>query len=89
MVSVVAVLIICGLIFWLKKDVKKEKQVAQEKKEEIADEEPVEKIIQAQQNPFAQAAGHLQSEDGKLFYITLNEELKNYVSKNFPFRLKS
>lgn len=80
-VSVVAVLIICGLIFWLKKDVKKEKQVAQEKKEEIADEEPVEKIIQAQQNPFAQAAGHLQSEDGKLFYITLNEELKNYVSK--------
>lgn len=80
-VSVVAVLIICGLIFWLKRDVKKEKKVALEKKEETVDEQPVEEIMQARQNPFAQAAVYLEGEDGKLFYVTLNGELKNYVSK--------
>lgn len=78
-VSVVAVLIIFGLIFWLKKDVKKEKQVAIEN--DLVNEKPVEEIIQAQQNPFAQAAEQLQTDDGKSFYITLNEELKNHVSR--------
>ncbi len=80
-VSLVAVLIIIGLISWLRRDVKKEKQVASEKKEELDNEEPVEEIIQAQQNPFAQAEQQLQGEDGKSFYITLNEELKRHVAK--------
>ena len=81
-VSLVAVLIILGLIFWLRKDVKKEKEVAQLKETSLpADEKPAEEIIDRQQNPFERAAELLQSGDGKLFYQALNEELKKQVCK--------
>lgn len=82
-VSLVAVLIIFGLIFWLKKDVKKEKEVAQQKETSSqADENPAEAIIERQQNPFERSAAFLQDDEkGKLFYLTLNEELKKQVSK--------
>jgi len=81
-ISVVAILIICGLIFWLKRDVKKEKQVlaAEETRPEV-DEKPVQEIMEGQQNPFAKADELLQHADGKLFYMTLNEELKKYLAK--------
>lgn len=81
-VSLVAVLVILGLIFWLKKDVKKEKEVAQLKQNSSpADEKPAEEIIERQQNPFERAAALLQNGDGKLFYQALNDELKKQVSR--------
>ena len=82
-VSLVAVLIMLGLIFWLKKDVKKEKIVAQQKAvSSPVDEKPAEEIIERQQNPFERSAELLQNaENGKLFYLTLNGELKKQVSK--------
>lgn len=81
-ISVVAILIICGLIFWLKRDFKKEKQVlaAEEIRPEV-DEKPVQEIMEGQQNPFTKANELLQHADGKLFYMTLNEELKKYLAK--------
>ncbi|MEO6540295.1 MAG: BatD family protein [Ferruginibacter sp.] len=94
-VSVIAVLIILGLIFWLKRDSKKEKQSAEEQllKQELLDaEKPVEEILQAQQNPLALAEECLQRQDGRpddtvgrvnLFYTQLNLGLKNYLSKKF------
>jgi hypothetical protein len=83
-VSVIAVLIILGLIFWLKRDSKKEKQSADElllKQELIDAEKPVEEIMQAQQNPLALAEECLQRQDVNLFYTQLNLGLKNYLSK--------
>ncbi len=85
-VSVIAVIILLGLIFWLKKDSKKEKQSAEEallKQEMIDAEKPVEEIIQAQQNPLALAEECLQRQDTNLFYTHLNLGLKNYLSKKF------
>lgn len=85
-VSVIAVLIILGLIFWLKRDSKKEKQAAGERlsAQEIVDaEKPVEELLQSQQNPLALAEGCLQRGEVNLFYTQLNLELKNYLSKKF------
>lgn len=85
-VSIIATLIIIGLIIWLKRDSQKEKHkmaavIEQEEKEEA--EKPVEAIIEGQQNPLAAAEDSLQREDGKTFYIELNKGLKNYLSKKF------
>jgi hypothetical protein len=85
-VSVIAVLIILGLIFWLKRDSKKEKQLTDEylrEQQRIADEMPVEEILEAQQNPLAQAEECLQRQDVTMFYTQLNLGLKNYLSKKF------
>ena len=80
-VSLVAVLVICGLIFWLKRDVKKEKQSELVKQEEAARTEvPVEEIL-LPQHPFANTEEKLYDEDVKAFYISLNEELKNFLSR--------
>ena len=85
-VSFFAVLIIIGLIIWLKRDKRKENHanaklpVAEEK---IAEEKPVEEIIEGQQNPLAFAEECLQREDANLFYKELNLGLKKYLSKKF------
>jgi BatD DUF11 like domain len=83
-VSLVAMLIITGLIVWLKRDTKKEKQIVAETKlaEEItANEKPVEDILIVQQNPLSLAEESLQSNNVALFYSQLNTGLKNYLSK--------
>ena len=83
-VSLVAVLIIIGLIIWLKGDTKKEKELtlasslAEKNTEE---EQPVEDIIAAQKNPLSLTEECLRREDGKSFYAQLNHELKSYLSK--------
>ena len=85
-VSLVAILIICGLILWLKKDKKKE---AFDKTIEVIDEaisvpeKTVELVIKDQENPFIKAEEHLKREEIKLFYLALNEGLKNYLSGKF------
>ncbi|HMX38196.1 MAG TPA: hypothetical protein PKA94_12980, partial [Ferruginibacter sp.] len=82
-VSLVAVLVIGGLIFWLRKDVKKEKQARELITAEAAETEelPAEDLLQPQQDPFADAAAYLYDSDGKRFYHTLNEALKHFVSR--------
>jgi hypothetical protein len=85
-VSIIATLVIIGLIIWLKRDSQKEKHkmaavIEQEEKERA--EKPVEAIIEAQQNPLAAAEDSLQREDGKTFYIELNKGLKNFLAKKF------
>jgi len=82
-VSLVAVLVIGGLIFWLRKDVKKEKQARELMTAEAAETEevPAEELLQPQQDPFADATAYLYDSDGKRFYHTLNEALKHFVSR--------
>jgi len=83
-VSVFTVLIILGLIIWLKRDSKREKQVKEEmavKQEIIEDEKPAEEILLAQEKPLILAEECLQREDSKLFYNQLNLDLKKYLSK--------
>lgn len=80
-VSLVAVLVICGLIFWLKKDVKKEKHSsAIQEQEKVKEPTPAPETISTQQHPFAGAMEKLSGGDGKSFYITLNDELKKHLS---------
>lgn len=81
-VSLVAMLIIIGLIVWLKRDTKKEKQkAAMQTDEEIPDiENPVEEILIARQNLLALAES-LEKNDAASFYTQLNQVLKDYLSK--------
>jgi hypothetical protein len=69
-VSFIAVLIIIGLIVWLKRDTKKEKQIADavQAEEKIKEEETL-------------AEECLHREDAKLFYTHLNQGLKNFLAK--------
>jgi len=83
-VSLVAMLIIIGLIVWLKRDTKKEKQAiagTQAAEAVIEREKPVEEILTAQQNPLETAEQSLQHNDASLFYTRLNMEVKTYLSK--------
>ncbi|MBK7557472.1 MAG: BatD family protein [Chitinophagaceae bacterium] len=68
-VSLVAVLIIIGLIVWLKRDTKQEKKImAESALPEAAVENPVEDILMAQENPLATAEACLHGENSTLFY---------------------
>ncbi len=90
-VSLVAVLIIIGLIVWLKRDKKKEEREIADtraKEEAIEKEEKVEEILIEQQHPLALTEECLQRNDASLFYTHLNEELKIYVSKKLSLPLE-
>ncbi|HMK02609.1 MAG TPA: BatD family protein [Ferruginibacter sp.] len=89
-VSLIAVLIILGLIFWLKSDNKKEKKLREQEEAEklAAVNEPVDEIIHGQENPLAAAEESLQRKDGKAFYLTLNQDLKNYLSHKLSIPLE-
>ena len=82
-VSVVAILVILGLIFWLKREIKKDKQdklsLANNEKTATA-VEAAELVIIPQENPLAPASEHLQSNNGAAFYPVLNQSLRNYLS---------
>ncbi|MBL7701702.1 MAG: protein BatD [Ferruginibacter sp.] len=82
-VSLIAVLIIIGLIVWLKRDTKKENQEreaipATEKKDET--EMMAGDVLPEQVNPLAITEECLLREDAKLFYSHLNQELKTYLA---------
>lgn len=83
-VSLLAMLIIIGLVVWLKRDTKNEKQAVAEiqSAEPIPEnEKPAKEIFTAQQNPLHTAEQSLQHNDASLFYNRLNVELKMYLSK--------
>lgn len=82
-VSVVAVLIIIGLIVWLKRDTKEEKQLAAAalaEQERIEAERLVEEVLPEQVNPLKLTEECLYREDAQLFYAHLNQELKTYLA---------
>jgi len=83
-VSLIAILIIAGLIFWLKRDTKKEKLAKAPvivPKETVTEDKPAEEIMLRQVNHLKIAEASLQRGDGRSFYIELNQALKNYLSK--------
>lgn len=85
-VSILTLLIITGLIIWLKRDTRKEKFIRAsviEQEEKNKEGKPDEEIMLGQQNPLADAAEYLLLGAGKLFYTELNKGLKNYLSKKF------
>ena len=81
-VSVLAILIVCGLIFWLKRDRKKDAAIAAAalEEEKRATAAPVELIIENQQNPLADAEVKLKANNGPAFYKALNHSLKKFLS---------
>jgi hypothetical protein len=81
-VSIVAALIIIGLIFWLKRDSKKERQIvtATQVEEKVVEMAP-EAVLPTQDNPLTLTGECLLRDDAGLFYTHLNQELKNYLSK--------
>ena len=82
-VSMVAILVILGLIFWLKREMRKDKQeklaLVNNEKPAIIDE-VVEPVIIPQENPLASASEHLQNNDSAAFYPALNQSLHHYLS---------
>ncbi len=90
-VSLVAIMIICGLIFWLKKENKKDKQLnetilANKKNQE--GNEMAETILSNQENPLVSAAPSLAANEGPAFYKELNQSLKNYLSHKLHIPLE-
>jgi hypothetical protein len=83
-VSLVAMLVIFGLIVWLKRDTKKEKQVIAStitKEEVIENEKPTNEILAGRENPLLITEECIHHNDAGLFYRQLNIEFKNYLSK--------
>lgn len=83
-VSLVAMLIVIGLIVWLKRDTRKEKLAVAELQanEAVAEnEKQSEEILTVQQNLLETAEQSLQHNDASLFYTRLNMELKSYLSE--------
>ena len=88
-VSLIAVLIIMGLIIWLKRDTKKERQLASAADAAAAireQEKLIENILPEQQKHLALAEESLQQDDAKLFYAHLNQDLKNFLAKKLALQ---
>lgn len=83
-VSVVACLILLGLILWLKRDRRTENKKAEEQalvaakeKEEL---DSLQELLEQQKNPLAESEAALQAGDPQVFYKQLDEELRRYLS---------
>jgi BatD DUF11 like domain len=89
-ISLVAALILCGLIFWLKRDTKKEKIIEANKlkavEKSIEEKEIINAIAIEEKNWLAKADELLHGENSTAFYNELNFSLKSYLSKklNLP-----
>lgn len=83
-VSLVAVLIVIGLIVWLKRDTRKEQQNIsglQAAEVTTANEGAAETDLSVNENPLSLASESLHQNEAGLFYRNLNRELKEYLSK--------
>lgn len=89
-VSMVAVLIIIGLILWLKRDKQKEQKVKNEiaaaEEKAAAERLAVQELIEQQKNPLEGAEQALQAGDTAIFYKKLDEELKHYLSNKLKIQ---
>ncbi|MEY2918035.1 MAG: hypothetical protein RIS73_1749, partial [Bacteroidota bacterium] len=88
-VSSVAALILCGLIFWLKRDKKKEAAIIKDKiktEETIAAIQKTVNSIEAKDKNYLAKSAELLQADSSVFYKELNYVFKDYLSKklNLP-----
>ena len=88
-ISTIAIVILCGLIFWLKRDKKKEAaKIATEIKtaEEKAIAQQFIATVVAEEKNYLEKAAELLQGNSTAFYNELNHGLKNYLSKklNLP-----
>ncbi len=89
-VSTLAVIILCGLIFWLKRDKQKEQQIAENKikaeEKGINEKEIINAIAIEEKEWLAKAAELLDSGNNRAFYNELNYAFKGYLAKklNLP-----
>jgi hypothetical protein len=92
-VSSVAILIILGLLFWLKKDRKKEAQLkiaAQQKTaEEKAAADAIAATIDTTETNYLEQAGNLIHGDNTVFYTELNLALKKYLSQKLQLPIET
>jgi hypothetical protein len=88
-VSLIAVLIIIGLIIWLKRDTKREKQLADPVNEEAVKEQepsPAVALPPVQPNPLLLAEACLYRDETKLFYTHLNQGIKNFLAQKLALQ---
>jgi hypothetical protein len=91
-VSTVAALILLGLIFWLKRDKKKEdtnvKNKLEKEKAEAAEQNILADLVTEEKN-WLEKAGELLHGDSAAFYHELNYALKNYLSKKLQLPIET
>jgi BatD DUF11 like domain len=91
-ISLVTVLILCGLIFWLKKDKKKEKVIAEKNSrveaEKITEQQKIITVEEDNKNYLARAGELLQGSSAS-FYSELNYGLKKYLSKKLQLPIET
>lgn len=90
-VSVVAILIICGLIFWLRKERKKDAVLlaaALEEEKNASVDKSLSEILLSQQNPLSPAEPNLHANEAATFYSVLNQSLKQYLSHKLNIPLE-
>jgi hypothetical protein len=83
-VSLIALLIITGLIIWLKRDSKREKELAGSIMPEVPvnqDQKPDEELLPVQENHLALAEACMNRNETKLFYTYLNQEIKSFLAQ--------
>jgi len=82
-VSAVAILIVLGLIIWLKRDRKKEKAVNAEL-ETVLNELPQKATPEEEMtDPLLWSSSRMEKEDGTGFFVALNQDLKHYLATKF------
>ncbi|MGG9961878.1 BatD family protein [Ferruginibacter sp. SUN106] len=91
-ISTVAVLIICGLLFWVKRDTKKEAVMAEEKAKADAvkaEEQKIAASLIVEEKNWLEKANELLTADSTAFYIELNFALKSYLSKKLQLPVET
>jgi hypothetical protein len=91
-VSAVAMLILCGLILWLKKDKVKEETLIRKRfkaEEKVIAESMISDIIENKERNWMAKARVLLNDDSTLFYNELNFTLKGYLSKKLNLPLET
>jgi len=90
-VGLIAFIIICALVYWLKRENKKDRTIREAALAENfagAAEEAREEVFTFPENPLAAAAESLEKGRGDAFYAVLNQSLKNYLSQKLRIPLE-
>jgi hypothetical protein len=91
-VSAISILILCGLIFWLRRDKKKEESIKTYKKEEearIAEIQNVSALHLEQEKNRLQKASEMIHGESNTFYHELDYAVKSYLSEKLQLPLES
>jgi hypothetical protein len=91
-ISTVAILIICGLLLWVKRDTKKEAVMAEEKAKADAIKAAEQKIAASlivEEKNWLEKANELLQGDSTAFYNELNFSLKSYLSKKLQLPIET